>query len=191
MGVSPTPGHDGFSTVGVMDARPLRDLLADLVGDAGAREAYGADPAGYLAAHGHAELPSELVSEAVVAYADTAPVEVASLLAPYVAGHGPVPGDSVQGDWFELLTSAEPVGVDAFGEELDSAAPAGEWSDPGELDFGAGAGVAVEDVVPVSEVDEPAPEWSGDDAVVAEPPIAGLPVEELSDDVVDEDDEFE
>ena len=167
-----------------MDARPLRDLLADLVGDVRARQAYGDDPSGYLAANGHPDLPSALVSEAVVAYADTAPVEVAQALAPYVAAHGPVPDPDAQADWFDLLTSAEPVGADTFGEHLDAAAPSGDWSDPAELDFGAGAGsVAGETTHDVAAgaagepFAEPAPEWPVDDVVAQEPPIAGLPVE--------------
>ncbi len=180
-----------------MDARPLRDLLADLVGDAEARQAYGDDPAGYLAANGHPDLPSSLVSSAVVAYADTAPVEVASALAPYVAAHGPVPDPDAQGDWFELLTAASPVGADTFGEHLDSGVSPGDWSDPAELDFGAGAGPVVEptsgDVAPAAEdvpVETSQPEWPVD--AVAEPPVAGLPVEPDDDDEdVDEDDDFE
>ncbi|GAB1510573.1 hypothetical protein [Actinophytocola sp. KF-1] len=174
-----------------MAARPLRDLLADLVGDAAARQAYGADPSGYLAANGHPDLPSALVSEAVVAYADTAPVEVASALAPHVAAHGPVPGPEVPADWFDLLTGADPVGEDAFGEHLDVAAPAEDWSDPAELDFGAGAadpGPEVPAYAPDADdapepVDDPAPEWPADVVVTREPPVPGLPLD------VDEDDE--
>ena len=195
LGVSPTPGRTGFLYSEDMDARPLRDLLADLVGDAGARQAYGEDPAGYLAANGHSGLPSELVSEAVVAYADTAPVEVASALAPYVAAHGPVPGADAGADWFELLTAAEPVGADAFGEQLDGAGTAGDWGDPAELDFGAGAGAgpdageAVEDVAAVPDEEplaEPPPAWPVDVEVAQEPPVVGLPVEDSPD-----EDDFE
>ncbi|MFI7673630.1 hypothetical protein [Actinophytocola sp. NPDC049390] len=165
-----------------MTARPLRDLLADLVGDAEARQAYGDDPAGYLAANGHPDLPSALVSEAVVAYADTAPVEVAEALAPYVAAHGPVPDPDARADWFDLLTAAEPVGADTFGEHLDTMPPSGEWSDPEELDFGAGAGPATgestHEVIPDTDevpVDDPAPEWPDDVVLRPEPPIPGLP----------------
>lgn len=176
-----------------MDARPLRDLLADLVGDASARQAYGADPAGYLAEHGHPDLPEHLVAEAVVSYADTAPVEVAEALAPYVAGHGPVPDPDAHGDWFELLTTAAPATDDPFDEQPAVADAPGEWSDPAELDFGAGAPPAddldhepVPDAAPEDLPDDseaPAPDWPVDTA--PEPPIAGLP----DDDTDDEDDD--
>lgn len=180
-----------------MDARPLRDLLADLVGDASARQAYGADPAGYLAAHGHPDLPEQLVAEAVVSYAGTAPVEVAEALAPYVAGHGPVPDPDAHGDWFELLTTADAGDDDPFGEQPDVVEAPDEWTDPAELDFGAGAPStddidhepaaddapddAPADSVPPAPVTEP--DWPADTA--PEPPIAGLP----DDDADDEDDD--
>lgn len=171
-----------------MDARPLRDLLADLVGDASARQAYGADPAGYLAAHGHPDLPEQLVAEAVVSYADTAPVEVAEALAPYVSGHGPVPDPDAHGDWFELLTTADAADDDPFGEQPDVVEALDEWTDPAELDFGAGAPSSVDDVDhgPVADdtpddsvapTPNPAtaaePDWLVD--ATPEPPIAGLP----------------
>jgi hypothetical protein len=176
-----------------MDARPLRELLADLVGDAGARAAYGADPAGYLAEHGHADLPEPLVSEAVVSYADTAPVEVAEALAPYVAAHGPVPSESAEStDWFDLLTSAQAPRED-FDDPISATEEPSDWADPGELDFGAGAGPEpelepsvpadepVEDAAPVASA-EPEQEWSAS-AFTQEAPIEGL--------TPDEDDEEE
>lgn len=182
-----------------MDARPLRDLLADLVGDASARQAYGADPAGYLAAHGHPGLPEHLVAEAVVSYADTAPVEVAQALAPYVSAHGPVPDPEAHGDWFDLLTTADLADDDPFGERPAAAGAPDEWTDPAELDFGAGAHSvdvdhdpapddAPDEDVPSDEVPDPdpAPDWPVDTA--PEPPIAGLPDEddEPEDDDADE-----
>ena len=169
-----------------MDARPLRELLADLVGDAEARHAYGSDPAGYLAAHGHPGLPEPLVAEAVVSYADTAPVEVAEVLAPYVMANGPVPGDEQQAEWFDLLTSAE-VGDNPFDESLAAPEPAEDWADPAELDFGAGSGadvVAEPALVAETELVETAaetvaetpvaePGWTAE-AFGPEQPIAGL-----------------
>lgn len=168
-----------------MDARPLRELLADLAGDAEARHAYGADPAGYLAAHGHPDLPEPLVAEAVVSYADTAPVEVAEALAPYVTAHGPVPVAEPVPDWFELLTSSE-VGENPVDEHLDTPAPAADWSD---LDFGAGADaapveepeaplVSATDTDLVEEAPEPEPEWVSDAPFAPEPPIEGLAPED-------------
>lgn len=175
-----------------MTARPLRDLLADLVGDAAARQAYGADPAGYLAAHGHPDLPEPLVTEAVVSYADTAPVEVAQALAPFVAAHGPVPGEDARADWFDLLTATEPTGENPFDESLTAEPPAGDWPDPADLDFGAGA-APVEDAEaePVAEAapaEEPAPEpeWPADPLLAPEPAIDGLPEPEEA----DEDDDL-
>lgn len=163
-----------------MDARPLRELLADLVGDAGARQAYGSDPAGYLAAHGHPDLPEPLVAEAVVSYADTAPVEVAEALAPFVAAHGPVPGAEQAGDWFDLLTSAETTDENPFDESLGTEPTTADWPDATELDFGAGAAMNEEpSMVPVVDdapAGEPAPEpeWPTDSQLTPEPPIEGL-----------------
>jgi hypothetical protein len=176
-----------------MDARPLRELLADLAGDAGARAAYGADPVGYLAEHGHADLPEPLVSEAVVSYADTAPVAVAEALAPYVAAHGPVPVESAEpANWFDLLTSAEPPAADLDEPAEEPREPA-DWADPDELDFGAGAGGVTEPSTQPGEtvedtasdrVEEAEPEWSPA-TFTPEPPIEGLTPDE--DDSEDED----
>jgi hypothetical protein len=171
-----------------MDARPLRELFADLVGDAEARHAYGSDPAGYLAAHGHPDLPEPLVAEAVVSYADTAPVEVAEVLAPYVTAHGPVPAAEADADpdtgsaadWFDLLTSSD-VADDPFGEhpgeepgEEPAADPdpqvgdvAGAWADPAELDFGTGAGAAA---APETEPAEAAGAEPGEEATQDQAP---------------------
>ncbi|GAA1884577.1 hypothetical protein [Asanoa iriomotensis] len=116
-----------------MDARPLKDVLTDLVGDPSAA-------AGALAGAGH-DLPPELVAEAVVSFAGTAPAEVAEHLAPFVTAHSGVPVESElddPADWPELLATA-PAEPDA---ELDDALPLDEsdTADAGlaELDFGAG-----------------------------------------------------
>lgn len=72
-----------------MDAnRPLRVVFDELA--TGGAES-GSDPAEVLRASGHADLPDGLVAEAVVSYADTAPIGVAEHLAPYVMAHSPVP----------------------------------------------------------------------------------------------------
>jgi hypothetical protein len=186
-----------------MDARPLRDLLSDLVGDGEARLAYGADPAGYLAAHGHPDLPAPLVSEAVVSYADTAPVEVAEVLAPYVTEHGPVPVDEpevAQADWFDLLTSADRTD-DPFGEHHAAADPHHDWTDPAGLDFGAGAAPDTDpgDQPPtditdhdaaIPDHDPSAPDWTTSDTHFAEePPIDGLDDPDDPDDPDDDEDD--
>src|ERR1700754_721362 len=121
-------------------ARPLHELLSDLVGDADAARAHG-DPEAYLAAHGHADLPPDLVAEAVVSYADTAPVGVAEHLAPYVTTHSAVPAEEPPSDdWFGLLTTApaEDLDVDPDIDDIpDDAAPP-DHSGPA-LDFGTGS----------------------------------------------------
>lgn len=128
-------------------ARPLNELLADLAGDPDAARAHG-DPEAYLAANGHADLPPELVAEAVVSYADTAPVEVAEHLAPYVTTHSAVPSDEPPAeDWYGLLSTAPTEHESA---ELDDvAAEEDSWStdpDPGPgLDFGSGSTDALDE----------------------------------------------
>lgn len=172
-----------------MDARPLRELLADLVGDPQVRQAYGSDPAGYLAAHGHPDLPEPLVAEAVVSYADTAPVEVASALSPYVAAHGPIPGEDTSADWFDLLTSADLPADEPFDEQ--PTADTDDWPDPEDLDFGTGASsdeATTPDVAedsPAEDIDsapDEAPDWTPETHLAPEPVIEGLP-----DDVDDDD----
>jgi hypothetical protein len=103
-------------------ARPLRDVFADLAGDEAARHA---DPAQLLRDSGHPDLPEALVSEAVISFADTAPVEVAEHLAPYVAANSPVPAieaddapDMAASGWVEALVTAPDVA------DLDSPDPA-------------------------------------------------------------------
>jgi hypothetical protein len=95
-------------------ARPLRDVFADLTGDGAAVDAR---PDDLLRAQGHDDLGADLVAEAVVSYADTAPPEVAEHLAPFVMAHSPVPpldhdaaGAQPPG-WVDLLASA-PAGAD-------------------------------------------------------------------------------
>jgi hypothetical protein len=125
-----------------MAVRPLRELLADLVGDAAAR---AGGPEAYLAEHGHTDLPPDLLAEAVVSFADTAPPELAEQLAPFVTAHtaGEEPAD-----WFDLLTTASPDltgDVDGVDEVDDGPEPEDDpWpdlgTDPGaDLDFGAGS----------------------------------------------------
>jgi hypothetical protein len=134
--------------------RPLRDVLADLASDDAARQAHAADPTGFLESYGHPELPNDLVSEAIVNYADTAPAEVAEHLAPFVMANGPVPGEGVpdHGDGLGLLASAPvPDGLDLPEDGFDDLPgsaddPHGAFdslhavdpADPFDLDFGGG-----------------------------------------------------
>jgi hypothetical protein len=162
--------------------RPLREVLADLVGDTDARMS---GPEAYLAEQGHGELSPELVAEAVVSFADTAPVEVAEQLAPFVTAHTA----GRPGEWFDLLTSASVETAD----DLDGVVEAPEpWSSDfgADLDFGAGA-----------ELDFPMPEldtstqttptdWqAADEPLPAETPTSDTPA--AADDVVMADDEDE
>jgi hypothetical protein len=136
-------------------ARPLRDVFADLAG------APSDDPGALLRDQGHPALPDDLIAEAVVSYADTAPVEVAEHLAPYVTTHsavgaGPVPADEAAADWAGLLSTA-PAGDPAA---IDDQPPAPEDVDDGiGLDFGMGAEPAhpVETGDDVAGHDEDAP----------------------------------
>jgi hypothetical protein len=116
-----------------MNARPLKDVFADLVGDPSA----GAEA---LAAAGH-DLPADLVAEAVVSFAGTAPAEVAEHLAPFVTANSGVPTDDAGTDsWFDLLATVPDPDA---GEDFDDggvfdAAPA-DHAGIGELEFGTGA----------------------------------------------------
>lgn len=107
------------------DARPLREVFDALAGAAGAAGSAGpdrpaGDPAEVLAGSGHADLPDQLVAEAIVSYADTAPVEVAAHLAPFVTAHSAVPP-----------VAAETEAPDpASGLDLLATAPAGAPADP-------------------------------------------------------------
>jgi hypothetical protein len=118
------------------DVRPLRELLTDLVGSA---DTHADGPAEYLAAHGY-DLPPDLVAEAVVNYADTAPPEVAEHLAPFVTAH--TTGVEPESDWFDLLTTTPtPEDTPSWATDLDSDPDAdldGLDHDHG-FDFGSGA----------------------------------------------------
>ena len=70
-----------------MQARSLREVFASM--------SHGpADPSAALADAGHGDLPPDLVSEAIVNYADAAPVEVAQHLSPFVVANSAVPASS-------------------------------------------------------------------------------------------------
>jgi hypothetical protein len=116
--------------------RPLHDVFSGLAGTAG-----GAEPADVLRANGHEALPDGLVAEAVVTYADTAPIEVAEHLSAFVAAHSPVPRTDAGIEppaWLDALATA-PADTDISGEpDLDPSVddPATAWTGPPE-DTGA------------------------------------------------------
>jgi hypothetical protein len=139
-------------------ARPLRDVFADLVGDP---DASGTDPAELLREQGHDDLPDALVAEAVTSFADTAPIEVAEHLSPYVMANSAVPGvagEVAPGAWLSTLAEAPAVTADPAGLDPDQpagpdaspdgAGVAGPADDPFSLDFGGGTG---EDPTSVAE----------------------------------------
>jgi hypothetical protein len=168
---------------GMASVRPLRELLADLVGDTSADSGDA-----YLAEHGHPDLPAELVAEAVVNFADTAPPELAEQLAPFVTAH--TAGQTA--DWFDVLTSAQPGLADDPDEGLDGGPVAEDFSsDPGaELDFGAGAVDALdfEDSFEAEVAEAAAPtNWSETEQISAD--VASSDV--LDGDVVAEDEQDE
>src|SRR5258708_4998892 len=105
-------------------ARPLRDVFADLAQDEDARSAQDV-----LRANGHADLPDGLVAEAVGTYADTAPIEIAEHLSPYVMANSSVPLPDVAevdpSGWLNAVVSApvvelpnDPAGLD-YDPDLD------------------------------------------------------------------------
>jgi hypothetical protein len=177
-------------------ARPLKDVFAELTGDDAARAEE------VLAASGHGDLPPDLVAEAVVNYADTAPVEIAEHLAPFVTANSAVPTlDEVDGDadWSALLATAPAVEADLDADLVaDVDAPGATDDDaPGtddasgtddrsgtddasvdDVDFGVGAEDASEIDV-AAETDRPDDDASLDDAPVEDGPAA-------PDDVYDE-----
>ena len=164
-------------------ARPLKDVFAELTGDDAAR----ADEV--LAAGGHGDLPPDLVAEAVVNYADTAPVEVAEHLAPFVTAHSAVPTlDEVDddADWSALLATAPAVeaGLDAD-LDPDIATDATDASDvdaPGtdDVDFGVGAD-DISEIDFAVEADAPDDDASLDAAPVEDEPAA--PADDAYDEV--------
>jgi hypothetical protein len=110
-------------------ARPLRDVFADVAGDEGAR---ASDPAELLRTSGHGDLPDHLVAEAVTSYADTAPVEVAEHLSPYVMANSAVPGVDTEVDassWLDALATAPEVD-DGTVDPADAGLDDGSWYEP-------------------------------------------------------------
>jgi len=137
-------------------ARPLRDVFDEV-----ARGDLGAAPADTLADSGHGDLPDQLVSEAIVNYADTAPVEVAEHLAPFVMVHSAVPvddagaADLASGEGLDLLATApEPIVADADVDLPEPSVAAGEPSYADALDFGFGSGAGDERADAASSIED-------------------------------------
>jgi hypothetical protein len=162
-------------------ARPLRDVFDEV-----ARGDLGADPAETLAGSGHGDLPDQLVSDAIVSYADTAPVEVAEHLAPFVKVHSAVPAgdagaDLPASDGFDLLASApEPIVADDDTTDEPGAGEAGavDLQYPDAIDFGFGSGAdqpgieavpSIEDAEGVPVEPGPADDLPAPEQTTAEP----------------------
>ncbi|MDG4773283.1 hypothetical protein [Solwaraspora sp. WMMD792] len=111
-------------------ARSLHEIFAGLPGDAAAHS----DVAAVLDANGYADLPPELLAQAVVSYADTAPAEVAEHLAPFVTAHSQVGGDGTVPDDLasplDLLATAPAPAFDAAMPD-DPAFDGPDLDDPG------------------------------------------------------------
>jgi hypothetical protein len=129
-------------------ARPLRDVFADLTGAGDA-----AGPAELLRDSGHPDLPDELVAEAVGSFADTAPIEVAEHLSPYVMAGSAVPlpdtTDAAPAGWYEAVSTAPTMAADPA--DLDALTPPGpthvDAAAPLTMDFGHGGVDAAPDAV--------------------------------------------
>lgn len=139
------------------DRRSLRELFAEL------SRPGSPDPAELLRAAGYGDVPGALLTEAVLSYAGTAPLEVAEHLAPFVVAHGPVPAPDADTaptstpDGLSLLTTAPRVdaprgdlpAVDPDDGRLDGHVDV----DPSGLDDGSGSGGARGDDVDPAAVD--------------------------------------
>jgi hypothetical protein len=133
-------------------ARSLREVFAELIHDENARNAYAADPDGFLAAYGHAGLPAGDIDEAIVNFAETASPAVAEHLATFVMAHSAVPVDAAAdagpGTGLDLLAAAPrefdtgDVAADLDAEVTDSPIDAQALGFSHEvavdLDFGSG-----------------------------------------------------
>jgi hypothetical protein len=157
-------------------ARPLREVFADLIQDEGARNAYTADPDGFLGAYGHADLSVGQVSEAIVSFADTAPPAVAEHLAPFVMAHSVVVIDAAE-------TSTDPgVGLDllaAAPNALDVGDVAADLDDEVSVEMVEARGSAY---TPEPTVDlgfgrgaEQAPPVGRDEPDGTSPPVEAMP----------------
>jgi hypothetical protein len=108
----------------VNDAGPLRGIFDRMV----AGEPADLGP--------YADLDPALLGDALVAYADTAPVEVAGHLEPFVTAA--TAGDPVDpGTGLELLASAPPVLHESVADPSFEAA-ADDAPEPADFDFGTG-----------------------------------------------------
>jgi hypothetical protein len=117
------------------------------------------DPGGLLR-----DLPDDLVAEAVVSYAETAPVEIAEHLAPFVSAHSAVGSESPSPEgWLDLLATA-PVPVDAADEP----------------DLGFGTGAEPDDLPELADLDA-VEETADEETAVEDTAVEEAAVEEAAD----------
>lgn len=133
-------------------ARSLYEIFAGLTGTAAAHEA------GDVLHHGgHADLPAPLLGEALVSYADTAPIEVAEHMAPFVTAHTGFAADAEAADpaaALDQLAAAPPLSIGPDEQWQEAIAPTAGGAeptvDPGEaepgLDAAFGSGGAPADL---------------------------------------------
>jgi hypothetical protein len=178
-------------------ARSLHEIITGLTGHAGV----SGDLAAVLHAGGYPDLPQDLLAEAVVSFAHTAPAEIAEHLAPFVMAHGPIAqGDTSAGDIGrlpDLLAAARAAELDggsvlempeidppADTGRVDAAdlldeesypigdAPAGPGSALPDTAFGHGAGPARTEPADAVAFDTVAPEAAPAGHVDARQPSA-------------------
>lgn len=148
--------------------RPLHDIFAGLASDPAARRGEGPEPSDALRDGGHGDLPEGLVAEAIVSYADTAPAEVAEHLAPFVAGHGPVPLDDPAAAGLDVTHGLELV---ATAPVADPGTVAEVDDEPFDVAFGEGTGGEPVEAVELDPDLDPA------DVAFEVPADPGFPVE--------------
>ncbi|MBK6870631.1 MAG: hypothetical protein IPK24_05160 [Kineosporiaceae bacterium] len=151
--------------------RPLHQVFAEL-----ADAAPGTEPGDLASVPAQLDLPDDLLTEALISFADTAPAEVAAHLAPFVTAHSPItPGAALPADvahGVELLRGA-PIGL-TLGEPyvadgLDDGAMQNDLGALDELDGWEGVG------------GEPEVVWSGHEPATDVPDLVfgqgGAPAE--------------
>lgn len=146
----------------------LRELL-DVVAGGGARTGPLSE---VLAEAGYGEVPPDLLVEAVSSYADSAPLEVAESLSPFVVHHSPAAVDAPEwGDGGGAVLDLDDP--EAALELLTGAAPT---VGPDDADVGGGPDDAPDlDRELLELASEPDVAGSAEAAMAPEPEEAGLP----------------
>lgn len=164
---------------------PLRELINRLADDSSSQAAFAADPAGFLAEHGWADLDGQDVGTALGALADEAPIEQAVRLGEVEAE------DAIAGLGAAAAVFAD---VPANGQDPDLTLDRQDDSDPSSsideidgIDDGMDDGPDGPDGLDVSDEDLDGAfrgdhEDRGDGEEAAEPTVEGEPEPDISDD---------